>query len=226
MIKFFKKKEKVRKRYQKKIARQVLWSKNRKRVVRKLGKVSAKIANIAKNFNHHVSKKIVNSIADVIVLEDLKLKNMTKSAAGTQENPGKNVAAKSGLNRSLLSRNLGQQFEFIKYKGIRKGKLILKVNPRASSMECHKCEHSDSGNRRSQELFSCLRCGHTENADIQASKVIAKRGYFDFVSGNVEFLDQSKKKVKTARGTRVKACGEEIVNRLKSAPGTELRQEL
>ena len=203
-------KEKKKKRYQRKIARQVARSQNRKKTVKKLSKVSAQLSNIRKDFNHQVSKKIVNTEAEVIVFEDLKLKNMTRSASGSVEEPGKNVNAKSGLNRSLLSCNLGQQYEFVKYKAIREGKLVLKVNAHGSSIECRKCAHTDSGNRPTQSEFRCLRCGHEENADLQASQVIAQRGLRDFMSGKVEFLDESRKKIKTTRRRRERACGEDV----------------
>jgi putative transposase len=199
-----------KRRFQRKLARQQMGSQNRNKTKQKLSKISAKIANIRKNFNHHVSKKIVNSDAQVLVFEALKLKNMTRSARGSCEQPGKQVAAKSGLNRAILDCNLGQQLEFVKYKAIREGKLVLRVNPKGSSIECRKCAHSDPNNRMTQESFQCLRCGHTEHADVHAAKVVAQRGFLDFVSGKIEFLDQSKKKVKTARRRREDACGEDM----------------
>ena len=203
-------KDRRRKQFQRKLARQQKGSKNRRKTLCSLSKVSAKIANIKRNFNHHISKKIVHSGADVLVYEDLKLKNMTRSASGTMDEPGRNVAAKSGLNRAILNCNLGQQFEFVRYKAIRDEKLVLKVKPHGSSIECRKCRYSDRDNRLTQEEFRCQRCGHTENADTHASKVVAQRGMQDFISGNITFLDESKKKVRTARRKREYACGEEI----------------
>jgi putative transposase len=219
-------KERQKKKFQRKLARQQKGSRNRKKTILKVSKISAKIANIRRNFNHHTSKAIAESDAQVIVFENLKLKNMTRSASGTQEEPGTQVKAKSGLNRAILSCNLGQQLDFVKYKAIRSGKLVLKVKPHGSSIECQKCTHSDPNNRLTQAEFRCLRCGHTENADIHASKVIAQRGLHDFLSGKVEFLDESKKKVKTARRKREYACGEDVRRTGQSAKfATSVKQE-
>ena len=61
------------------------------------------------------------------------------------------------------------------YKARRLGKLVVEVKAAYSSQECSACGFVHAKSRAIQDLFSCLHCGHTENADTNASKVIAKR---------------------------------------------------
>ena len=102
-----KKLEKKKKKLQKKLSRCQKGSHRRYRVKERLAKVSRKKTNIRDNFCHQVSRKIVDTPeAKVIVLEDLKIKNMTKKAAPKVDDSGRyirnNRRAKSGLNRSIL----------------------------------------------------------------------------------------------------------------------------
>ncbi|MDA8111200.1 MAG: zinc ribbon domain-containing protein, partial [Nitrospiraceae bacterium] len=53
---------------------------------------------------------------------------------------------------------------------------MLKVSPHFSSQECARCGHIHPDNRPSQAVFVCQRCGLTDNADHNASRVMAKRG--------------------------------------------------
>lgn len=87
-----------------------------------------------------------------------------------------NASAKSGLNESILNQNHGQLAVFLEYKAIMKGKLVIEVPANYSSQECDKCGFIDSNNRIKTK-FCCVRCGNKDHADINASKVIAKRVY-------------------------------------------------
>jgi putative transposase len=111
----------------------------------------------------------------VIALEDLKLSNMTKSAKGTIERPGKGVKAKSGLNRSLQEAALGRLAYWISVKAEEAGRRVYRVNPANSSRECAACGHTAKENRH-RYRFKCLRCGHLEHADTNAAQVLAARG--------------------------------------------------
>lgn len=111
----------------------------------------------------------------MISLEDLKLVNMTKSAKGTVQSPGKGVAAKKGLNRSLQAAALGRLSFWICVKAEEAGRRVWKVNPQNSSRECAACGHTEAANRY-RTRFSCTQCSHTEHADVNAAQVIAARG--------------------------------------------------
>ena len=112
-----------------------------------------------------------------IVFEDLKLKNMTKSAKGTVESQGKNVAQKRGLNRGLLGAALGEFKRMVEYKAVLYGAIVLGVNPWRSSVTCAVCDHYDPASRKG-ERFACTnpKCNNIDHADVNAAKVILARG--------------------------------------------------
>jgi len=51
-----------------------------------------------------------------VALEDLRIQNMSASAAGTADAPGKNVRAKAGLNRGILDAAWGEFRRQLSYK--------------------------------------------------------------------------------------------------------------
>jgi putative transposase len=112
------------------------------------------------------------------VLEDLNIKNMTRSAIGTVENPGKNVKAKSGLNRSILKQSWGIFHRRLTDKATNATTPveIIFINPAYTSMRCSKCGHMEQKNRKNQAIFCCLSCGYTDNADVNAAKNIIAAG--------------------------------------------------
>ncbi len=115
---------------------------------------------------------------DLISLEALKIKNMTKSAKGTKDKPGKNVKAKSGLNRSILEQGWGMFRQRLTDKAINATVpvTIVAINPAYTSLRCSECGYTDKKNRESQALFCCLSCGYTDNADVNAAKNIIAAG--------------------------------------------------
>ena len=64
---------------------------------------------------------------------------MTRSASGTVQEPGRNVAAKSGLNRSILDAGWGQFLAILLAKAEGAGRRVVKVDPRGTSITCHLC---------------------------------------------------------------------------------------
>ncbi len=165
------KKEKRRKWYQRKMARQVEGSNRRKDTKRKLGKASRKIANIRKNWVHQTTKEISGKCGTVVV-EYLKVKNMTASAKGTVENPGKNVKQKSGLNRAMLDTAFGEIRRNLEYKCGR----LIEGNPAYTSQTCSRCGHAEKENRKTQARFQCVSCGFVSNADTNAATNIRRLG--------------------------------------------------
>jgi putative transposase len=141
----------------------------------KISKHHKKISDIRVNHAHQVTAEITQK-HDVIVIEDLKLKNMTKSSKGTVEEPGKMVKQKSGLNRSLLNQGLFEFRRQLDYKTARHGGVLIPVNPRFTSQTCFMCGAVDKENRQSQAVFKCVHCGHVDHADLNASKNILQIG--------------------------------------------------
>ena len=161
---------------QRQLSRKVLFSQNWKKQNRKIQKLHHHIANIRHDYLHKISTDISKNHA-MIVCEDLKVVNMSRSASGTLENKGRNVKAKSGLNKSILDQGWGMMIDMMDYKQQWHGGLLIKVDPRYTSQTCFKCKHVAKENRRTQAEFECVECGHQENADINAAKNILSAGH-------------------------------------------------
>jgi putative transposase len=112
----------------------------------------------------------------LIVVEALALKSLTCSARGTVADPGKNVAAKSGLNRSLLAQGHAETVRQLGYKLGWLGGELRKVNPAYTSQTCPACGHVSAENRPSRAVFCCVQCHHTGHADLVAAHNILAAG--------------------------------------------------
>ena len=157
------------------LARKTKFSSNWRKLVSRISKCHTRIARIRHDFLQKIAVRIAKSHG-LVVIEDLKTKNMSKSASGTLEKPGKMVAQKSGLNRAILRQGWHKFQVMLEHKILENGGLLLKVNPRNTSRECSQCGHTDQGSHLSQEVFNCLECNHSENADINAAKNVIARG--------------------------------------------------
>lgn len=149
---------------------------NRRLAARKaLARTKAKAARIRLHWNHGRTTEIADTHG-VVVLEALKTRNMTASAAGTVDEPGRNVRQKAGLNRSILN-NAWHQFELLlSYKLAERGGQLIKINPAYTSQTCSGCGVIDKSSRESQAAFNCGHCGHTANADTNAARNILRAG--------------------------------------------------
>jgi len=141
----------------------------------RLAKFSAKIARQRQDNLHKLSHDLAERHA-VFVLEDLRVKNMSRSAKGDAEIPGKNVRRKSGLNRSILDQGWSEFARQLAYKLEWRGGQLILVNPRNTSRTCHCCGYTDEHNRKG-EVFHCLACGHADHADMNAAKNILAAGH-------------------------------------------------
>jgi putative transposase len=113
----------------------------------------------------------------MVVVEDLQVSNMYRSAAGTVEQPGKNVRAKAGLNRSILDQGWAEFRRQLEYKVLWQGGLFLAVPAMNTSRTCPQCGHVSKDNRKSQAVFACVKCGYSENADLVAAINILRAGH-------------------------------------------------
>jgi len=156
------------------LSRKKKGSNNRAKAKAKIAKQNLRIANMRKDFLHKLSKQYSEN--QTVVVEDLKIKNMTSKTKGTVEKPSKNASAKRGLNRVITQQSWGLFFELLEYKLQERGGQLIKVDPRYTSQTCNECGHISKKNRKSQDKFVCTSCGHSANADINASKNILARG--------------------------------------------------
>lgn len=128
---------------------------------------------------------------------------MSKSAVGSAQNPGKNVRAKSGLNKSILDQGWFEFRRQLQYKLDWNGGMLIAVPPQHTSQTCPSCGHVAKENRQTQAKFECVDCGYEEQADVVGAMNIL------------------------ARGHRVAACGEEgsgLARKRKTKPAS-VKQE-
>lgn len=181
----FKKHERCLKKYQRRMSRKVKFSKNWHKANRKVQKIHTRIANARKDFLHKATSEISKNHA-LVVIEDLAVSNMSKSAKGSIDAPGKQVAAKSGLNKAILDQGWFEFRRQLEYKLNWNGGMLIAVPAHYTSQTCPACGHVSVDNRKTQAQFQCVHCGHEENADVVGAINVLARGY------------------------RVSACGEDV----------------
>jgi putative transposase len=150
-------------------------SKRRARARLKLTRRARKVRRQRDHILHTEAKTYAKNHGTVVV-EDLKVKNMTRSAKGTVEEPGTNVAQKAGLNRAILDSGWSRFVSFLRCKSEQFGSTVIEVPAHYSSQECAECHHVASESRTSQSEFECVACGHRDHADVNAAKVLCARG--------------------------------------------------
>ena len=154
---------------------------NEKGASQHLAQIEAKRSRIRTNASHRISKQIAENSPTIAAFEDINLQNLTRRPKAKQcPETGRwlhnNARAKAGLNKAILNLNLGQIRDFAAYKLAERGKLMVKVPAPYSSQECAECGHTEKANRPDQATFYCKKCGHKDNADTNAGRVIRKRG--------------------------------------------------
>lgn len=162
-------------REQRRLAHKVKFSANWKKQKAKITRLHQSIAAVRKTVLHQVSAIISQNHA-VVVLEDLKVRNMTGSSRGTVEKPGRKVRQKSGLNKSILDQGWGMLKQMLSYKLPWAGGMLLLVDPAYTSQTCAVCAIVDAHNRKTQAVFHCQYCGYRDHADVNAAKNILARG--------------------------------------------------
>ena len=160
---------------QRQLKNKIKFSKNWQKLQAKIAKLHHKIANCRKDFLHKISSTISKNHA-MIYVEDLQVSNMSKSAKGTVEAPGTNVAQKSGLNRAILDQSWTEFRRQLDYKSQWQGGALVAVPPHNTSRTCPCCGHTDKENRLTQAKFECVECGYHNNADVVGSINILERG--------------------------------------------------
>jgi putative transposase len=144
---------------------------NRRRLRRSLAKEWRTLRNQRRDFHHKVARGLVDT-CDTLALEDLRVAAMTASAAGTVEHPGRNVAAKAGLNRSILDAGWTQFTRILVAKAESAGRRVVLVHPAYTSIDCHTCGASCA--RPQQDLVVCPVHGDLD-ADLNGARNIATR---------------------------------------------------
>jgi putative transposase len=146
-----------------------------RRTLDQIAGLRARQARRREDWLHRKTTDIARSHG-IVVVEDLRIRNLSSSARGTVGRPGRNVKGKAALNRSILGMAWGKTGRMLAYKCTLHGGVLVKVAPRNSSLECARCGHVAAANRVDQAAFRCAACGHAENADTNAAQVILQRG--------------------------------------------------
>lgn len=162
------------KRQQQQLSRKKRGSRNRTKARNKLARCHAKAAAVRRDFLHKATTALIKQHA-LIAIEDLRVQQMTRSAACTSDRPGKCVKRKRGLNRTILRQGRGLARRMLEYKGARRGVRVVAVEAAFTSQTCTACGHVDRANRRTRSTFACVASGHCDQADRNAAKSILAR---------------------------------------------------
>ena len=174
-----KKRSQQRRKHQRQIAGKPRRSKRRQHAVTQHRKRT-------RRFRQHRTQEIRRQIREVLTAEQPKMlaveallpRNMITSPRGTTDNPGKNVAAKKGLNRTLAEASLGLTGDLLRQEAAKLKIPVMKVHAAGSSQSCPSCGYRHRKNRESQAVFRCRRCAFQANADWTASVIIRNRAYY------------------------------------------------
>src|SRR6266699_1603044 len=156
-------------RLQRSLARAKRGSNRRGRVKHAIARLRARETDRRKDWAEKTSTGIARRF-DVIRVEDLQITNMTRSAKGTRENPGRNVRQKAGLNRGILRSGWGLLVRRLEDKAPGR---VEKIKPHFTSQRCSACGRVGGKSRESQAVFRCTACGFACNADVNAAGNIA-----------------------------------------------------
>ena len=172
-------------RLQQQLARQQKGSANWQKTKARIARLHEKIRRTRKLFAHKVSTYLLRTYG-AVVLEDLKLQNMTRSPEPKPNEDGSGhlpngAAAKAGLNRRILDQGLGQIRTLLETKGKDLGRDLRRTAPHHTSQKCCACGHVDKANRVEQAVFHCVSCGHVMNADHNAAINILRAEFPDEV---------------------------------------------
>jgi putative transposase len=156
-------------RLQRKLARAKRGSARRARVKLAIAKLKVRQADVRKDWAEKTTTDLARRF-DLIRVENLNIRGMTRSAKGTTAEPGRKVAQKAGLNRGILASGWGLLVRRLQDKAPGR---VEKVSPAYTSQRCSACGHIAAESRKSQALFACVACSFACNADVNAARNIA-----------------------------------------------------
>jgi putative transposase len=163
-------------RAQQSMSRKQKFSNNWKKAKARVQRIHARIGNARRDYLHKTTTTISQNHA-MVCIEDLQVRNMSRSATGSVETPGKNVRAKSGLNKSILDQGWFEFRRQLDYKLAWRGGYLVAVPPQNTSRTCPCCGRVSADNRQTQAQFACVACGFEENADLVGAINILRAGH-------------------------------------------------
>jgi putative transposase len=172
----FKRHETALRKAQQAMSRKTKFSNNWKKAKADVQKIHSRIGNARRDYLHKVTTTISQNHA-MVCIEDLQVRNMSRTAAGTADAPGRNVRAKSGLNKSILDQGWFEFRRQLDYKLAWNGGHLIAVPPQNTSRTCPCCGHVSAENRQTQARFECVECGFEENADVVGAINVLRAGH-------------------------------------------------
>ncbi|QQX87349.1 transposase [Cupriavidus necator] len=172
----FKRHEMALRKAQRAMSRKTKFSNNWKKAKARVQRIYSRIGNARRDYLHKTTTTISQNHA-MVCIEDLQVRSMSRSAAGTTETPGKNVRAKSGLNKSILDQGWFEFRRQLDYKLAWNGGHLIAVPPRNTSRTCPCCGDVSADNRQTQARFLCVECGFEEHADLVAAINVLRAGH-------------------------------------------------
>ena len=167
------------------LSRKKKGSHRRKKAVQRVATYHRKIANQRKDFQHKISHKLVSQY-QVIVFEDLQVKNLTKAPAPKQDEAmgqyfPNGASAKAGLNTSILDAGWATFTEMVSVKAAWAGRTVLFVNPFMTSQRCSRC--GAVVKKDLSERWHRCSCGTELDRDTNSAKLILNLGYKQLSGG-------------------------------------------
>ena len=172
----FKRLESKLRKAQRAMSRKTKFSHNWKKAKARIQCIHSRIGNARRDYLHKASTTISQNHA-MVCIEDLKVRNMSKSAAGSAEQPGKQVRAKSGLNKAILDQGWFEFRRQLDYKLAWRGGHLIAVPPKNTSRTCPACGHISADNRQTQARFECVECSYENNADVVGAINVLRAGH-------------------------------------------------
>ena len=175
----FKQHEIAMRRAQQAMSRKIKFSNNWKKAKARVQRIHSRIGHARRDYLHKTSTAISQNHA-MVCIEDLQVRNMSMSAAGTADAPGRNVRAKSGLNKSILDQGWFEFRRQLDYKLAWNGGWLVAVPPQNTSRTCPCCGRVSADNRKTQARFACVECGFEDNADVVGAINVLRAGHARF----------------------------------------------
>ena len=163
-------------RLRRRVARAQRGSESRRKKVRTLSRETYRNRVRNRNACHRATTGLVRRLGRIAV-EDLRIRNMTRSASGTVEEPGQGVSAKRGLNRSIAEQTWGVIHHQLSYKAEYAGRELVRVDPAYTSRTCSGCGVIRTERLETYRLFVCQACGLVQDRDLNAARNIEARAF-------------------------------------------------
>ena len=168
---------------QRAMSRKTRFSSNWKKAKARVQKIHRRIGNARRDYLHKTTTTISQNHA-MVCIEDLQVRNMSKSAKGSAKQPGKQVRAKSGLNKSILDQGWFEFRRQLDYKLAWNGGHLIAVAPHNTSRTCPCCGHVSADNRQTQARFECVQCGYENNAYVVGAINVLRAGHARLACAN------------------------------------------